>query len=217
MLLYHGSNQIIMKPIYGFGKTTNDYGKGFYMTLDIELAKEWSSNANTKISYVNKYEIDEKKINILDLDKIEDKVLKWITLLVNYREFNLRNKISIEGKKFLINKYLLDVDVYDMIKGYRADDCYFMFAKSFLNNEISIEKLGEALMLGKLGNQYVLKSKKAFSLIKFIGYEEVDSEKYFHKRFIRNQQASKEYTEVLEHISKNEKYLVDILREEGRY
>lgn len=46
-----------------------------------------------------------------------------------------------------------------MIRGYRADDCYFMFAKSFLYNELSIEKLGRTLKLGKLGNQYVLKSK----------------------------------------------------------
>ena len=28
--LYHGSSSIIEKPKYGYGKTYNDYGLGFY-------------------------------------------------------------------------------------------------------------------------------------------------------------------------------------------
>lgn len=39
MILYHGSDKIIEKPIYGFGKDTNDYGIGFYLTKELELAK----------------------------------------------------------------------------------------------------------------------------------------------------------------------------------
>ena len=41
MILYHGSKDIIEKPIYGQGKKYNDYGLGFYCTDNIELAKEW--------------------------------------------------------------------------------------------------------------------------------------------------------------------------------
>ena len=39
MILYHGSNHIIDKPLYGAGKKYNDYGIGFYCTENIELAK----------------------------------------------------------------------------------------------------------------------------------------------------------------------------------
>lgn len=39
MILYHGSNHIIDKPLYGAGKKHNDYGIGFYCTENIELAK----------------------------------------------------------------------------------------------------------------------------------------------------------------------------------
>lgn len=42
MLLYHGSEKILEKPVYGFGRTDNDYGRGFYCTEDRELAKEWA-------------------------------------------------------------------------------------------------------------------------------------------------------------------------------
>ena len=35
MILYHGSKDIIEKPIYGQGKKYNDYGLGFYCTDNI--------------------------------------------------------------------------------------------------------------------------------------------------------------------------------------
>ena len=40
IILYHGSPKIIENPIFGEGKTYNDYGQGFYCTEYLELAKE---------------------------------------------------------------------------------------------------------------------------------------------------------------------------------
>ena len=40
--------------------------------------------------------------------------------------------------------------------GYRADDSYFRFAKDFINNTISIQKLAKAMELGMLGTQYII-------------------------------------------------------------
>ena len=39
--LYHGSREIVKKPDLLKGKPYNDYGRGFYCTENIELAKEW--------------------------------------------------------------------------------------------------------------------------------------------------------------------------------
>ena len=213
MILYNGSDKIIKKPIFGYGKKTNDYGRGFYMTKDVELAKEWAARESASDAYVNMYEIDLKELDVLDLEKLEDRVLKWIALLVRYREFNLKNPIGIRGRDFLIDRYLLDVNKYDIIRGYRADDCYFMFARSFLNNEISIEQLGKALLLGKLGDQYALKSKKAFNSLKFVKSLKIDSKVYYEKRLLRNKNAADEYDAVINKVNKSEKYLIDILRE----
>ena len=41
-ILYHGSENIIEQPDYRKGAKTNDYGRGFYCTEEIELAKEWA-------------------------------------------------------------------------------------------------------------------------------------------------------------------------------
>ena len=42
MIIYHGSKDIIKKPIYGIGNPKNDYGLGFYCTENLELAKAHS-------------------------------------------------------------------------------------------------------------------------------------------------------------------------------
>ncbi len=48
--IYHGSKDIIEKPVFGYGKTYNDYGLGFYCTDSLDMAKEWGS---TQAAYFN--------------------------------------------------------------------------------------------------------------------------------------------------------------------
>lgn len=42
IVLYHGSPERIVKPAYGLGEDRHDYGKGFYLTPDKDMAKEWA-------------------------------------------------------------------------------------------------------------------------------------------------------------------------------
>ena len=49
--IYHGSDHIISKPEFGKGKFWNDYGRGFYCTESIELAKEWACSEAGKDGY----------------------------------------------------------------------------------------------------------------------------------------------------------------------
>ena len=46
--LYHGSQIILEKLEYGKGARNNDYGRGFYCTEEIELAREWACAKQTK-------------------------------------------------------------------------------------------------------------------------------------------------------------------------
>lgn len=39
IVLYHGSFNKVVVPQYGLGETKHDYGKGFYLTENVELAK----------------------------------------------------------------------------------------------------------------------------------------------------------------------------------
>ena len=65
LILYHGSPVIVKTPEFGKGKIYNDYGRGFYCTESVELAKEWACTENMD-GYANKYEIDIKELSILE-------------------------------------------------------------------------------------------------------------------------------------------------------
>jgi len=88
MILYHGSKFKIEKPIFQGSKIDNDYGPAFYLTRDLESAHEWACRNNV-IGYVNKYSIDIKKLNVLDLtDKSKYSILNWIAILLHFRELS---------------------------------------------------------------------------------------------------------------------------------
>ena len=67
MLVYHGSNHIIEKPVYNGSKRTNDYGYGFYTTESLELAKEWAC-ADNRDGFANRYEADLNGLSVLNLN-----------------------------------------------------------------------------------------------------------------------------------------------------
>ena len=212
VILYHGSNNIINKPEFGLGNKNNDYGLGFYTTENIELAKEWGVNLDYD-GYANIYEIDLDDLKILNLN--EYSILHWITILLQNRTFTLKNEIAKAGKDYLVKNFSISYEDYDVIIGYRADDSYFSFAEAFLNNTISSKRLGEAMKLGNLGEQVVIKSKKAFNKLKFIGYEKVDSSKYYPLRKERSDNAREAFLSNKEGIfDKNALYLNEIIREE---
>ena len=192
MRIYHGSKDIIKKPIFGIGKKYNDYGLGFYCTESIELAKEWAVDIN-RDGFANIYELDIKDLKILNLNDKKYNILHWLTILLENRIFDIHSGLAYEGREYLLKNFKINYEDYDVIIGYRADDSYFAFAQDFLNGSISYKQLNNALLLGKLGNQIVLKSKKAFNKIEFIDYIKVDKDKYYPIKENRDKLARREY------------------------
>lgn len=107
---------------------------------------------------------------------------------------------------------MVDVDEYDVIVGYRADDSYFSFAQDFIMGTISLQKLAQAMRLGKLGEQIVLKSEKAFSCIKYIGNELALAQEYYIKKQQRDLAARREYARSRTLNGLEDIYILDILR-----
>lgn len=158
--LYHGSEKIVQKPLYNYGKSDNDYGRGFYCTKDVELAKEWACQKD-KDGFVNSYSLDASGLNILYLNSKKYSVLHWLSILVHNREVDdLENREAVE---FLKKNYSIDTSKFDLIVGYRADDSYFTFARDFINDAITIQSLTKAMRLGKLVLQVMVKSEEAFN------------------------------------------------------
>ena len=212
--IYHGSEHIIKKPIFGYGKTYNDYGLGFYCTKEIEMAKEWGVNFDRN-GYANIYEIETDSLNILDLNNDKYIILHWLAILLENREFDAPSGLAAEAKEYILKNFTVDYKNYDAIIGYRADDSYFSFAQDFINGTISYRQLGNALRLGKLGQQFVLKSKKAFDNLKYLGYETAESKEWFEKKDLRDKLARREYFDVERNKrQRGDIYIAQIIDEE---
>ena len=208
--LYHGSEQLIEEPIFGKGKGNNDFGLGFYCTESEDLAKEWAVSS-LRNGFANRYTLDTEYLNVLNLNSPDFTILNWIAVLVEHRLFSIKTPVARRAKRYLVENFSVNVNAFDVVTGYRADDSYFDYAESFLNNGITVEQLARAMRLGKLGEQIVLKSRFAFSKLHYEGFEVADRETYFCLRKARNDEANRVYMEMLEEESDG-LYIQDIMR-----
>lgn len=194
ILIYHGNKDKDMIPTFGVGDTNNDYGSGFYTTHQVDMAREWAWSKYTKgkTGYVHCYTLNLKGLSILNFTELSS--LHWLADLYTYRTFNI-DMAYIGIKKKFIRRYKINTDYYDVIIGYRADDSYFKYASDFLTGGLMKKDLDQALILGGLGLQICIKSKRAFSLLVKQGIEEVNSG--YRKRFTNREiLAKEEYTKI---------------------
>lgn len=216
IILYHGSKDIIEHPKYGKGNLYNDYGRGFYCTESIELAKEWAC-LEERDGYANEYELDTAGLSILNLSDGSYHILNWLAILLMNRRFSITADIAYQGRNYLTENFLPEYENRDIIIGYRADDSYFSFASAFLHNTISLSQLEKAMYLGKLGEQVVLKSKKAFSHIEFKTATKAEAFEYYAKRASRDDAARAAFRKERKAApAVGAVYMIDILREEWK-
>ena len=215
IILLHGGNQVVEAPELSQGNVHNDYGRGFYCTRLEEMAKEWACK-NQKDGFVNRYDLDLEGLRILELSDGSHTVLNWIAILLKNRTFRLRSQIAIDAREYLIEHFAIDTSLYDVIVGYRADDSYFQYAESFVENTLPLRSLNKALTLGKHGLQTVLVSEKAFRQLKFIDAEPVDKTIYYPKFYERDARARQSYTDEIAKSRSllDDIFVLDILREE---
>ena len=215
IVLLHGTDHIIEVPDINIGNEHNDYGKGFYCTKAEEMAKEWACKQNTD-GFVNRYELNTDGLKILDLTDGQHTVLNWIAILLKYRTFKLSSEIAIDAREYIIEHYSVNISDYDVVVGYRADDSYFQYAESFVSNGLPLRSLNKALRLGKLGEQTVLVSQKAFDQIKFIDAAPVSKDEYYPKFIDRDSSARKAFKQEIKKskVYRDDIFVLDILREE---
>lgn len=213
LIVYHGSPKIIAKPAFGVGNPQNDYGLGFYCTESVELAKEWACSVETD-GFANQYTLDLTGLSVLSLTGGEYSILNWLFVLLENRKFRIGGDIAKQAKSYIFENFAVDYKNYDIIKGYRADDSYFSFANAFLNNTISVAQLERAMVLGKLGEQIVLMTPKAFDSIEFMDSIAAPKEIYLPQKLARDTAAREDFRKEKGRGSLlTEKYILDIIRE----
>ena len=232
--LYHGTSERNVKPTFGLGNDRHDYGRGFYLTEDIELAKEWAvCKPNNTNGWVHKFELNIKELKILDFQ--EKNILSWLAELMKHREAADSKRYRILSAKF-IEKYGIDTANYDVIRGWRANASFFYIAKEFVRDNIDIDILEDLLSLGGLGIQYCIKSELAYSKLQekenelySVDYEDFnkkynlrDSEARINMKKLIDSDANK-VTKVFSTLLKEKKmnayikeYLNDVVENQGK-
>lgn len=162
--LYHISDRILEKPIVSGSEQTNDYGRGFYCTTDEEIIQY--KNPNSKV--INKYNTDISNLAILDLTELD--IIYWITLITNYRSINVNSKYLNRLKQ----NYMIDLNKYDCVSGWRCDGTISTIINNFFQENITSDAIYEAIKIGLIQPEFVLKSQYAFDNTKFICSKTVD-------------------------------------------
>ena len=210
--IYHGSVNKIEQPVFGEGKTYNDYGRGFYCTEHPELAKEWACSADSD-GYANHYRLDMEGLSVLNLNTPQYNILNWLAILLENRKFNVAEGLPQRAKAYILENFKVDYKKYDIIIGYRANDSYFSYAGDFVNGTLSLSDLSEAMRLGKLGEQVVLKSKRAFEALTFVDAIKTPRKEYFAKYRQRDDEARGKYRQIASKpMAEDETYVIDIIR-----
>ena len=210
--IYHDSVNKIEQPVFGEGKTYNDYGRGFYCTEHPDLAKEWACSADSD-GYANHYRLDMEGLSVLNLNTPQYNILNWLAILLENRKFNVAEGLPQRAKAYILENFKVDYKKYDIIIGYRANDSYFSYAGDFINGTLSLSDLSEAMRLGKLGEQVVLKSKKAFDSLTFVDAIKAPRKEYFAKYRKRDEEARGKYRQIASKpMAEDETYVIDIIR-----
>lgn len=154
MILYHGSNVTVEKPVLVKQNRFLDFGFGFYTTTNKEQAKDFAVKVTDKrkngTATFNIYEVDETKAfaecNVLSFDEPDE---AWLDFVAQNRQG------MYSGEK------------YDLIYGPVANDDVYRTITLYMTGILSKEQTLEALKIRKLYNQLVFTSEKSLGYIKF--------------------------------------------------
>ena len=163
MVVYHGSDVIVEKPILLKPKRTLDFGAGFYTTTNKKQAVSFANKVmlrnDSKTKAVSMYEFDiEKTMETLDVLKFDAPDADWL-------DFVFANRQGIyNGKQ------------YDIVIGAVADDTIYRVFSLYEAELLTREETLKRLKINKLFAQVTFCTEKALEQLRYIGQLDLDKE-----------------------------------------
>jgi len=157
MILYHGTNIAFDTIDLSKSKPNKDFGRGFYLSADLEQAKELAQVRVDLLggnSVIQSYEFDEALLTseILRVKIFEDYTREWA-------EFIIANRNQYSDDSALHD--------YDIVVGPIANDRVGLQLWKFLNQDIDMETLIKRLKYMKgITIQYYFGTERAVKLLK---------------------------------------------------
>lgn len=139
MILYHGSYKTVEDPDLQHTREDIDFGAGFYLTPDIDMAKKWA--CGKKNSFVSVYDVDVNSLDVFTFGLNK----QWL----DYVE---ANRIHHGNPRY---------NDYDLLIGPTADDKLYGTIEDYLEGMITANQAIEYLNIAGFSNQYVFKNEAA--------------------------------------------------------
>lgn len=212
--LFHGSKMVVEQPLREKCRENNDFGKCFYCTESLDLAKEWACQKGS-VGIVSAYTLDMTGLLIINLNTEAYHTLNWLATLLQHRRLDELSDDAQFALDYLIRNFAVDTSAADVVVGYRADDSYFQYALNFLTNQLSVDKLAEAMRLGKLGEQVAIQSNRAFQRLEFQDFYEAEPE-YIARYQSRDKKARETFRKSIRgQILVKDKLTIERIIQEG--
>ena len=158
MILYHGSDVIVEKPIIIKTDVGRDFGFAFYLTPIKEqaekMAKRKMLRRKGKKAVVSVFEWDEDKTSLL-YKNYDEADMEWLSLVVNCRS----NIKYIHG--------------FDIVEGKIADDTVGETISFIIDGIIDMEAGLKKLKYHKINSQIAFCSEESLTHIKYVDSYEV--------------------------------------------
>jgi len=161
MVLYHGSNVIVEKPILMPKQRTLDFGHGFYTTTNKEqatvFAQKVGDRRESEKSYVSVYEVAtlETLKHELDILEFRSPDYAWLDFVFENRNGKYTGK------------------TYDIIYGPVANDTIYRTFIAYEDGIITKDETIARLKIIELYNQMTFSTEKALTFLKYTGNYEV--------------------------------------------
>lgn len=158
MRLYHGTDAFFERPDLAKCRPYKDFGKGFYLTPDLSVAKRMAercverSDWQGATKYVYVYLFDDEDLSSLNVRRFDSVVDE------TFARFVMANR-QPRSKEVDHNRD----NRYDIVIGPIADDRMGVLFRRFEDGEISIEYLTNELKFKRLSMQYSFHTRKALA------------------------------------------------------
>lgn len=155
MILYHGSNVEIVEVDISKSRVGKDFGCGFYLTPDYNIALNQArrrSDLEGGVPVVNMYEVDEDLMKSLNVKTFVGYSVSWALFLKKNRANRSRNQIHD----------------FDMVVGPIADDDIGLQMRKLNDGRISLDDFMKALQWKRVTIQYFFGTENALKILRKI-------------------------------------------------
>jgi hypothetical protein len=154
MTLYHGSNLIVNTPNLTLSRKNLDFGIGFYTTVNKEQAVAFAQKVMIRKDQQNQF------VNVYDFNlETGESVLDILTFTAPDKSW--LDYVHQNRRGLYIGK------IYDLVIGPVANDDVFATLIVYEQGILNVEQTLETLKVKDLYSQYVFKTEKALSLLKY--------------------------------------------------